>query len=661
MKRLFTLISFMLTLCVVSCSYDDTSIISRLEQLEKTDKIASIQQQIDAINATLIELKSLDTELKGYFAESVKELEGYVEEELKNNKDWCSATFATLEQYNAIASKVTLLEAEVDNKISVAIDDLESSMKVWVNEQLTGYYTIAEVDAVLGLLKKSVTEGDEALLDEINKLSERIDTMKTTITEAYQSAITASITENNGVIDNKIADEIAKVNNRIDSEVDAINSRIDTLEGRIEAMEDIINKIQALDIEFDNIDDLVCYQGASTEVSYTIIGGDDATTIECLGDGGWSASIIKESTTTGKIKVTAPMDAASGKVVVWATSGVGGSVVKSLCFDKGILTGILDTYEVGWQACTLEVNLKTNLDYTVNIPVDWITVADTRAALREETLTFSIAESSIDRTATIELIGEFGDVLQSFEIVQTGYIFYIVDNFTVTHSGFTVDVKPGKNNYYQWTYYVWTKSSFDSTSTENIVQSSLWGIANNKSNGIHIPLQTGSATICNYELLNNDSEYVLVIFYLDEYGDKYDNNYTAIPFRTLAPTPGAEASLEVSDLTIVANGSKYDIQFTVKTDQSAADLLIGTQLWNTYDFAKYWDPNDWSQIQAFFMFRKPVSTETLEAAKTAEGAIVSFSGVDKDDYVFFFEVLNEENTPTQYAVRVEPSAFEAME
>ncbi len=655
MKRLFKLISFMLTLCVVSCSYDDTSIISRLEQLEKTDKIASIQQQIDAINATLIELKSLDTELKGYFAESVKELEGYVEEELKNNKDWCSATFATLEQYNAIASKVTLLEAEVDNKISVAIDDLESSMKVWVNEQLTGYYTIAEVDAVLGLLKKSVTEGDEALLDEINKLSERIDTMKTTITEAYQSAITAAITENNGVIDNKIADEIAKVNNRIDSEVDAINSRIDTLEGRIEAMEDIINKIQALDIEFDNIDDLVCYQGASTEVSYTIIGGDDATTIECLGDGGWSASIIKESTTTGKIKVTAPMDAASGKVVVWATSGVGGSVVKSLCFDKGILTGILDTYEFGLEACTLEVTLNTNLDYTVNIPVDWITIADTRAEVRTDTLKFSIAESYTGRSAIIELIGECGDVLKSFEIVQ-GLFAY--NNFTITHSGFTMYVTPVYNNKYQWNYYIWEKSSYDSVSTKDIVYYSLNAIGNTYN---HPGAETGAATICNYERLNNDSEYVLVIFYLDEYGDKYDNKYTAIPFKTLAPTPGYKAKLEVSEPTIVTSGSKYDIQFTVKTDKSAVDILVGAQLWNTYEFAKYWDPNDWSQIQAFFWFRKPVESTTLADAKTAEGATVSFPGLEKDDYVFFFEVINDENTPTQYAVRVEPSAFEAME
>ena len=493
MKQLFTLISLILAFTLSSCGYDDSGILSRLDALENESKsnIATLQQQIDAINTTLPELKQMDAELTEYItvlqgatenleqqiddtnsnvtnlsnkldttiatlqeadnelSKDIEELEAYVSGELQSNKDWVSATFATIEQYNGLVANITLIEESIsqlnkdiealeqrigekitedisnavdslNDTISASITNLESSMKEWVNEQLAGYYTIAEVDAALELLSQSITDGDAVLLDEINKLSERIEAMKTTITEAYQSAIVTAITENNGVIDVKIANEIAVVNSRIDSEVATINSRIDTLEGRIEALEDIINKIQALDIVFDNTDNLVCYPGASVEVGYTIVGGDDATAIECFGDGGWSASIIKQSNTNGKIKVTAPKDATSGKVVVLATSGVGGSTMKSLYFDEGILTDILDIYEVDWEACTLNVTLKTNLDYTVNIPVDWITVADTRAALRTETLTFSVAENpdEMPRSATIKLIGECGDVLQSFEIAQ---------------------------------------------------------------------------------------------------------------------------------------------------------------------------------------------------------------------------------------------------
>ena len=119
--------------------------------------------------------------------------------------------------------------------------------------------------------------------------------------------------------------------------------------------------------------------------------------------------------------------------------------------------------------------------------------------------------------------------------------------------------------------------------------------------------------------------------------------------------------MEVSEPVIEKDGFKYNVKFVVKTNENATDLKVGAQLWNNFDFAKYWDPNDWSQIQDFFLFRTSVAAETLAAAKTTDGAVVSFPDVDKEDYVFFFEALNDENTPTQFAVRVEPSLFDKAE
>ncbi|MBO7264667.1 MAG: hypothetical protein J6U91_00370 [Alistipes sp.] len=251
---------------------------------------------------------------------------------------------------------------------------------------------------------------------------------------------------------------------------------------------------------------------------------------------------------------------------------------------------------------------------------------------------------------------------------------FAYDNLQVTHTGFSVDVTPAQGEESFWGYYVWTKKSYDETlateSKANIVMRSYFGLNNigveqGYDFGTFIQEylgQTGSSTVINYLPLDNNTEYVLVLFYMDpEVSDPttvYDYNYVAVPFKTLAPSADSAAMLEVSDPVIVKNGFKYDIQFLVKTDDKAVDMKVGAQLWNNYDFAKYWDPNDWSQIQAFFMFRTSVESSTLEAAKTAEGATVSFPGVDKEDYVFFFEVLNEENTATQYAIRVEPSLFD---
>ena len=251
---------------------------------------------------------------------------------------------------------------------------------------------------------------------------------------------------------------------------------------------------------------------------------------------------------------------------------------------------------------------------------------------------------------------------------------FVYSNLKTTHTGFSVDVTPAQGEDSFWGYYIWTKKSYEETlaneAKANIVMRSYFGLNNigveqGYDFGTFISEylgQRGSSTVINYEPLKNNTEYVLVLFYMDpEVTDPtnvYDYNYVAVPFKTAEPSADAEASLEVSEPVIVKDGFKYAVNFLVKTDDKAIDLLAGAQLWNNYDFARYWDPNDWSQIQAFFMFRKSVGEETLAAAKTSEGATVSFTGVDKDDYVFFFEVLNEENTPTQYAVRVTPEMFD---
>ena len=251
---------------------------------------------------------------------------------------------------------------------------------------------------------------------------------------------------------------------------------------------------------------------------------------------------------------------------------------------------------------------------------------------------------------------------------------FVWDNLETTHTGFSVDVTPAQGEESFWGYYIWTKASYDQTlateSKANIVMRSYFGLNNigveqGYDFGTFIQEylgQTGSSTVINYEPLQNNTDYVLVLFYMDpevtDPTDVYDYNYVAIDIHTKAPSAGAAAKLEVAEPVIVKNGFKYDVQFLVKTDDKAVDLLVGAQLYANYDFAQYWDENDWSQIQAFFLFRQSVGAESLAAAKTEEGATISLTGLDKEDYVFFFEVLTASNTPTQYAIRVTPDMFE---
>ena len=249
-----------------------------ISQLHSTKN--ELEAELTLINSSIETLTAADVELE----QKITTLEEYVNTELKNTEDWVSATFATLEQYNSICtevatikqnietltSSITELEERINTKIAndiaaaaatldatiqakvteitnaytsaistatdeiteaytaaiaTSIANLESLMKEWVNDQLTGYYTIAETEAALELLKDSITSGDAAF-QEIELLSQRLDNIKTEIAEAYHVAIETAITENNGIIDSKIASEVATINGRIDQEVATINAKI---------------------------------------------------------------------------------------------------------------------------------------------------------------------------------------------------------------------------------------------------------------------------------------------------------------------------------------------------------------------------------------------------------------------------------------------------
>ena len=252
---------------------------------------------------------------------------------------------------------------------------------------------------------------------------------------------------------------------------------------------------------------------------------------------------------------------------------------------------------------------------------------------------------------------------------------FIYNNIQTTSYGFSVDVIPARGEESFWTYYVWTKQSYDDTlakeSSNNIVMRSYWALYNLAGEAFIWDFgqfmreymgQTGSSRITSYEPLKQNTDYVVVLFYMDpnvgsDPTDVYEYNYVAIDIhtaeRTLAP-----AELTVSEPVIVKNNLKYDIQFNVKLSEDAESLRIGTQLWANYDFASYWNPNDWSTIEAFFRYgSQSVSEESLAEAKTADGTTISITGADKGDYVVFFEALNSEYTKTQYAVRVTPDMF----
>ena len=276
----------------------ETAKANVIAQLEAAKE--AMENELATINVTIATLQAKDIELEG----KITELRNYVDTELGDTTDWVNATFATLEQYNAlvtevatikeqikainqsiteletrlttkinedIANAVSTLNADMQQKVSEitsayttaiksakeeitaaytsaiqnVINALDVSLKAWVGEQLANYYTIAEVEAKITALQTVITEGDASLQEELSKLNSQLETTANEITAAYKKAIEEAITTNNGVIDTKIANEIASVNQRITNEVATINAKIAEIESRLDNVEAKIAELLA--------------------------------------------------------------------------------------------------------------------------------------------------------------------------------------------------------------------------------------------------------------------------------------------------------------------------------------------------------------------------------------------------------------------------------
>ena len=95
------------------------------------------------------------------------------------------------------------------------------------------------------------------------------------------------------------------------------------------------------------------------------------------------------------------------------------------CYNKVFETDASGNYTVVAEGGEVEVAVTTNFEYSVVIPKrakSWLSVADTRATLREEVLTFIIAENTTfeERTANVELVDSDGEVLETIAFVQSG-------------------------------------------------------------------------------------------------------------------------------------------------------------------------------------------------------------------------------------------------
>ena len=158
---------------------------------------------------------------------------------------------------------------------------------------------------------------------------------------------------------------------------------------------------------------------------------------------------VREETLTFTVAENASFDERSATVEL---KGADGKVLQSIVFKQKGEERVFDTdgegnYVVEAAGGEVKVKVTTNLEYTVEIPAEakaWLSVADTRA-VREETLTFAVAKNETldERSATVELKGADGEVLQNISFKQKEYegAIEVDEEYVVDAEGGELEVK----------------------------------------------------------------------------------------------------------------------------------------------------------------------------------------------------------------------------
>ena len=185
---------------------------------------------------------------------------------------------------------------------------------------------------------------------------------------------------------------------------------------------------EKLDVIFGNTESINVLPGKTYEIAYTIIGADKTTQIEVIAQDLYKASVSPTDYQSGKIIVKTPSDdLEASRILVFVSKGTN-TIMRIINFVESVIIVSTDTVEIASEGGTVQVEVETNVSYTVEIPESdsvWLSVADTRAATHTETLTF-IAQANPNTTyrySTVNLKDDSGLVAQSILLAQkaSGY------------------------------------------------------------------------------------------------------------------------------------------------------------------------------------------------------------------------------------------------
>ena len=208
------------------------AVLLALLESEKTE----MDGKLASINNTISDLQKKDAELE----KKISDLKDYTDKELKVTKDWLSATFMTLDQYNAIVEQLGGINGEIAG-LKTSMTNLET--------RLTEKYSKDLKAAADGVKSK--------LAGEVDGLNDRIDKVVSDITKAYTDAIATFREEMekwwNESLKKAIDDSEASMKSWVNSTLDgywtiartkdSLKALNDDIENQLEAQKKLLNDL----------------------------------------------------------------------------------------------------------------------------------------------------------------------------------------------------------------------------------------------------------------------------------------------------------------------------------------------------------------------------------------------------------------------------------
>ena len=159
----------------------------------------------------------------------------------------------------------------------------------------------------------------------------------------------------------------------------------------------------------------------TTNIEYNVVIPDDAQQWISVAD----TRAIRKEKLTFTVADNDTFEERSANVELVDSKGKSLQTIKFLqrASDKVFEIDDEDKHIIEAQGGVIEVDVTTNIEYDVVIPDDaqqWISVADTRAEVRNEKLTFTVAanETFEERSADVELVDSKGKSLQTINFTQ---------------------------------------------------------------------------------------------------------------------------------------------------------------------------------------------------------------------------------------------------